>query len=106
MDERSFIRYLIGYDSTNIFRCWVPYLHKIIRARDVRFDETKIFDPNAPMPEQELQQLKALVELVNIEWMTLTNTQPMDELLYEGSELMQQLIEQPEKSGPEPEVGT
>jgi len=105
MDERSFIGYLIGYDSTNIFRCWVPYLNKIIRARDVRFDETKIFDPNAPMPEQELQQLKELVELINVEWMTLPSAQPMDESLYEESRLTQQLIEQPEQSELEPEDG-
>jgi hypothetical protein len=55
------------------------------------------------MPEQEVQQLKEPVELVNIEWITPVNAQPMDESLYEESELMQQLIEQPEKSGPEPE---
>jgi len=50
-------------------------------------------------PKQELQQVKELVELINIEWMTLPNAQPMDESLYEESRLM------PEQSEPELEDG-
>jgi Reverse transcriptase (RNA-dependent DNA polymerase) len=41
MEDRAFIGYLIGYDSTNIFRVWIPHRDKVVRVRDVRFDETK-----------------------------------------------------------------
>jgi hypothetical protein len=45
MEPRSYIGYLVGYDSSNIFRIWVPHRRTVIRARDVRFDETKRYDP-------------------------------------------------------------
>jgi hypothetical protein len=47
---RAAIGYLIGWDSTNIFRIWVPLLRRIIRSRDVTFDETIKYDPYVPEP--------------------------------------------------------
>jgi hypothetical protein len=35
---RAHISYLLGYDSTNIFRVWVPTYNKVIRTRDVIFN--------------------------------------------------------------------
>ncbi|KAF4313901.1 Integrase catalytic core [Botryosphaeria dothidea] len=43
--ERAFIGYLVGYDSTNIFRIWIPSQDKVIRTRDVTFDKNSFFDP-------------------------------------------------------------
>ncbi|EKG09277.1 Integrase catalytic core [Macrophomina phaseolina MS6] len=43
--ERAFIGYLVGYDSTNIFRIWIPSQDKVIRTRDVTFNETSFYDP-------------------------------------------------------------
>jgi hypothetical protein len=43
---RAFIGYLTGYDSTNIFRIWIPSQNKIIRTKDVTFDPTLFYDPN------------------------------------------------------------
>ena len=50
LDERAHIGHLVGYDSTNIFRIWVPSKRKIIRTRDVIFDEDKgkSYDPTEP----------------------------------------------------------
>ena len=42
---RALIGHLVGYDSTNIYRIWIPSLHKVIRTRDVTFDETSFYDP-------------------------------------------------------------
>jgi len=38
------IRYLVGYNSTNIFRVWIPHQGKVISIRDVIFDEDTFFD--------------------------------------------------------------
>ena len=44
LDPRAQIGYLVGYDSTNIYRIWVPHQGKIISIRDVIFDENTQFD--------------------------------------------------------------
>ena len=41
LEPRVHIGYLVGYESSNIFRVWVPHLSTVISARDVTFDETK-----------------------------------------------------------------
>ena len=37
LDPRAHIGYLVGWDSTNIFRIWVPSKKQVIRTRDVSF---------------------------------------------------------------------
>ncbi|KAM4066309.1 hypothetical protein HRG_012086 [Hirsutella rhossiliensis] len=44
LDPRAFVGYLVGYNSTNIFRIWIPLLRKVISTRDVIFDESSFFD--------------------------------------------------------------
>ena len=44
LDPRTHIGYLVGYDSTNIFRVWIPHQGKVISTRDVLFDEDTFFD--------------------------------------------------------------
>jgi hypothetical protein len=46
LDPRAEIGYLVGYDSTNIFRIWVPERHQVIRTRDVTFDEWRKYHPD------------------------------------------------------------
>jgi hypothetical protein len=46
LEPRAAIGYLVGWDSTNIFRIWVPTLQKVIRTRDVTFDETTMYNPH------------------------------------------------------------
>jgi hypothetical protein len=43
LQARAHIGYLVGYDSTNIFRVWIPSKRKIIRTRDVIFDENSTY---------------------------------------------------------------
>jgi hypothetical protein len=47
LDPRAHVGYLVGYDSTNIYRIWVPSRGKVIRTRDVTFDDTQFYDPSA-----------------------------------------------------------
>jgi hypothetical protein len=46
LDPRAFIGYLVGYEGTNIYRVWIPSQKKVIRTRDVVFDEEDhIYNP-------------------------------------------------------------
>ena len=42
---KSYIGYLVGYESTNIWRIWIPSLGRIIVMRDVTFDTTQRYSP-------------------------------------------------------------
>jgi hypothetical protein len=44
LDPKAWIGYLVGYQSTNIYRIWIPSLAKVISTRDVVFDEETIFN--------------------------------------------------------------
>ena len=46
MAPRAQVGYLVGFDSTNIFRVWLPSKGRVIRTRDVRFDDTKLYHPS------------------------------------------------------------
>ena len=48
LDQRAHVGHLVGYDSTNIFRIWIPSKRKIICTRNVVFDEGKRYDPTEP----------------------------------------------------------
>ncbi|KAF7139780.1 hypothetical protein CNMCM5793_008436 [Aspergillus hiratsukae] len=52
MEPRAAIGYLIGYESYNIWRLFNPKAlpaHRVFRARDVVFDESRKYDPNDPL---------------------------------------------------------
>ena len=67
LNPRAHIGYLIGYDSTNIFRIWIPHQGKVISTRDVIFDETTFFDGQTRKHSQELiTELNILVQEVEI----------------------------------------
>src|SRR5205814_1013493 len=46
VQPRAHIGYLVGYDSTNIYRIWIPSWGAVARYRDVTFDENSFYDPN------------------------------------------------------------
>ncbi|KAL1952452.1 hypothetical protein VTO42DRAFT_5382 [Malbranchea cinnamomea] len=56
-----------SYKSTNIFRIWVPHLHRVFRSRDVRFDETRCYDPTEPHIAQQLHEyIEDFIETIHI----------------------------------------
>ena len=57
---RAAIGYLVRWDSTNIFRVWAPSLKRIIRSRDVTFDESIKYDPASKEPPL----LPSVVEII------------------------------------------
>ncbi|KAF7565217.1 hypothetical protein PtrM4_046510 [Pyrenophora tritici-repentis] len=44
LDPKAWIGYLVGYQSTNIYRIWIPSMAKVISTRDVVFNEDTIFN--------------------------------------------------------------
>ena len=45
-EPRALIGYLVGYNSTNVFRVWIPSQKKVVISRDVTFDESKFYNPS------------------------------------------------------------
>jgi hypothetical protein len=43
-NPKAWIGYLIGYDSTNVYRVWNPVTNKVVRTRDVTFNEYETFN--------------------------------------------------------------
>jgi hypothetical protein len=39
---RGLIGQLVGYESANIYKIWIPSLHKVVRSTNITFDETSI----------------------------------------------------------------
>jgi hypothetical protein len=44
LDPKAWIGYLVGYQSTNIYRIWIPSMAKVVSTRDVVFDEETVFN--------------------------------------------------------------
>ena len=42
---RAAIGYLVGYETYNIWRIWIPTKRRVIRARDVQFNEDEFYNP-------------------------------------------------------------
>ena len=67
LKSRAHIGYLVGYDSTNIFRIWIPSKKQVIRTRDVTFDETLFYDPGTLDITQQLQvEAEQVIEVVDM----------------------------------------
>lgn len=43
---KAHIGFLVGYDSTNIFLIWIPSQRKVVRTRDVTFNEDSKYQPH------------------------------------------------------------
>ena len=44
LKPKAWIGYLVGYESSSIYRIWIPHLNKVIRTRDVIFNEDAIYE--------------------------------------------------------------
>jgi hypothetical protein len=44
LQPKAHIGFLVGYESTNIYRIWIPHKKKVISVRDVLFDEEERYD--------------------------------------------------------------
>ena len=88
---RAKIGYLIGYQSTNIYRVWIPQDEEVRSEKDVIFDETTFFDPREleePVSEviiimkipvlSMMPSGRLILEDFRSEWMLSDNATPID----------------------------
>lgn len=57
LKPRAWIGYLVGYQSTNIFRIWNPKLGTVISTRDVTFNEDESFNGDLTQMKDDLRQM-------------------------------------------------
>jgi hypothetical protein len=114
LQPRAHIGYLIGYESTNIYRIWIPHKKKVISARDVLFDEDEFYDGKPLRFTAELiSELDEAIEMVevtpdaNMEDLQLRNDDVIDEAEAEDNsqeQLPEDLNEQENVDDEEPEA--
>lgn len=56
LESRTFVGYLVGYDSSNIFRVWLPKKNRVIRVRDVIFQKSSLFRDNTKVENEAISQ--------------------------------------------------
>ncbi|KAI1002788.1 hypothetical protein K3495_g5413 [Podosphaera aphanis] len=83
--SRAHIGYLVGWESTNIYKVWIPSLKGVINSRDVMIDSGNLYNPQhldaiaiKEMTEQEI--VKAL------EWPSLVQNKSSDQLIEDISD--------------------
>lgn len=60
---RGVVGYLVGYEASTIYRIWIPSANKVVRTRDVTFNEDLFFEP-----QQQLQEVtEEVIQLIHIE---------------------------------------
>ena len=79
---RAEIGYLVGYDSTNIFRIWIPSRRKVIRSRDVTFNPKLYYDPNeshlTSLLREEVQQIVEVIDFSSTDTNLLSENIDLD----------------------------
>ena len=77
LKPRAYIGYLVGYDSTNIFRIWIPSKQRVICTCDVTFNETLFYDLALLDITQLLQaEVEQIIEVVD-----MASSQPLTDRL-------------------------
>jgi hypothetical protein len=67
LNPRAHIGYLVGCDSTNIYRTWIPHNGIVISTRDIIFDEKTFFDNRRTHLSDELiAKLDSLIEKIKL----------------------------------------
>jgi hypothetical protein len=81
-NPRAWIGYLVGYNSTNIYRIWNPRTNKVIAIRDVTFNEKDTFNGDLQTMKDDLlhissEELEALLQNTDLTEQSETNGRTM-----------------------------
>jgi hypothetical protein len=70
---------LVGYDSTNIYRIWIPSQEKVICTRDVSFDEDLFYDPaELDLGHLLREEVKQVIEILDLPYLTASSPLVLD----------------------------
>jgi len=58
-NPKAWIGYLVGYNSTNIYRIWNPVTNRVILTRDVIFNENQVFSGDIQQLKDDLLHISA-----------------------------------------------
>jgi hypothetical protein len=78
LESRALIAHLVGYDSTNIYRVWMPAMGRVLKTRDVVFMSNDGTEPVYP----DRQTLREAVTILDV-------PEPPEETVQEIELLMQ-----------------
>jgi len=68
-DPRAIKGYLIGFEASNIYQVWSPITNRVIRARDVKIDESQRYKPDPDpenVPRQDMENIRRIQDIVDI----------------------------------------
>ena len=67
VDAKAHIGFLVGYESTNINRLWVPYKKRVVSIRDVIFNEDEVLD-GVPLQRtaDEIKELDDAIQVIEL----------------------------------------
>ena len=57
-NPKAWIGYLVGYDSTNVYRIWNPVVNKVVRTRDVTFNEYETFNGDLETLKDDMLRIR------------------------------------------------
>jgi hypothetical protein len=60
LQSRCLIGYLVGYEASTVYRVWNPRTNRVVRTRDVWFDETIFFNPDDPYNLENPETVKSM----------------------------------------------
>ena len=79
LDPKAYVGYLVGYDSTNIYKVWVPEKGRVISTRDVIFDETALFKGRLEPRAIQIDEIEALIEKIIVLAIEAKNEEILEE---------------------------
>jgi hypothetical protein len=62
----SHIGYLVGYNSTNIYRIWIPSKKKVIAIWDVTFNESLFYDSKEADLGHQIREIDEVIEVFEV----------------------------------------
>ena len=64
LGAKAHIGFLVGYESTNIYRVWIPHKRKVVSVRDVIFDEDEVW--NGKRIQYSSEDIKSLTKRLRL----------------------------------------
>ncbi len=64
LDAEAHISFLVGYESTNIYRIWVPNKKRVVSVRDVILNKDEVWD-GVPL-KRTADEIKKLDEAIQV----------------------------------------